>query len=92
MGKFHIGDRVEAITERTVISDEYIKIGDIGTVVHIDADGDIGVSWDNLHRGGHTCDRHCKNGTGWYVMPKHIRLHEEDTMIDIDEDSFLKII
>lgn len=92
MPKFHLGDRVESIHKIDCLADECIKIGDVGTVVHIDVDGDIGVSWDNIHRGGHTCDRNCKDGTGWYVRPDRIKLHEEDSTIEIDVDSFIGIV
>lgn len=92
MNGFCAGDRVEAI-DRVRVNGKYIEIGDTGTVCCGNFIGSIGVSWDALYA-GHSCDGRCKYGTGWYVNPNCIKLHEEDSdeNAEINEDSFLRII
>lgn len=93
MSAFHVGDIVEAAVDYPEYND-FILTGDIGTICCFEhgSRGRIGVSWEKEFDGGHNCNGNCENGHGWYVPSDTIRLHEEDSDIDINEDSFLEII
>lgn len=88
MAKFRVGDCVEAVKDHISDSRSILK-GDIGTVCCAD-DIDVGVEWEKKIDAGHSCSGHCKYGYGWYVYPREIILHEDETE-DIDEDSFIAI-
>lgn len=92
MGKFHVGDRVVAITEHPDANPS-IRIGYTGTVcVERDSFGRAGVRWDIKITNGHSCGEHCEYGYGWFVNPCSIEHIEDEADFDINGDSFLGIV
>jgi hypothetical protein len=67
---FKLGNRV-------ICTDNYgrVTIGMKGTVVEIKLKGNdwIGVNWDKLIT-GHSCNKHCKKGKGYYLPKENIKL------------------
>lgn len=47
--------------------DEYLEVGELGTVVDYRSQSYIGVAWDMAHQGFHTCNGGCKDKHGLYV-------------------------
>lgn len=91
MNELQIGDRVEAVVDNPYYI-EYIFAGDTGTICNF-SQGRVGVAWDKRFKGGHTCNNQCEIGHGWYVLRSHIKIHEDECIMeDIDENSFVEII
>lgn len=72
MEEFFVGDRVRLKT--TLRST--LLMGDLGTVVDILSQDNIGVSFDTFES-GHNCREHCENGHGYYVPAGYIELDEK---------------
>lgn len=89
MMEFQVGDCVEAIRNHPDGNPD-IKIGDLGTVCRVS--DNIGVNWGKPIQRGHDCGHTCKHGLGWYVGRNEIRLYEPEGAIDIEEDSFMRML
>ena len=89
--EFRIGDRVEAIVDHPDGNVD-LFIGDTGTICHRLSPGRVGVEWDKAICRGHSCDGFCEYGYGWYVDSTTLKLHKDDSDIDIDDSSFFEII
>ena len=67
MDKFKVGDRVICLVDSPA-DNESIHKGDTGTICSAEAhDSWIGVCWDKLVDGGHSCSGDCEHGFGWRV-------------------------
>lgn len=89
MMEFQVGDCVEA-TRSYPDGNPDIKAGDLGTVCRIT--DNIGVNWGKPVQRGHDCGHTCTHGFGWYVNRDEIRLYEPEGTIDIEEDSFMRML
>jgi hypothetical protein len=77
MTRIKVGDRVEY----TGVSDR-VKYGYKGTVVDIynnGADTVIYIDWDK-HLHGHTCEGLARQGHGWNVYSRHVKLIASDVL------------
>ena len=87
---FSVGDVVELIEDHPD-DNEDLYAGCTGTVVGDRGGGEwVNVEWDDEICGGHNCEGKCRDGHGWNVPRKVIRLvfttEVEDSDIATRED------
>lgn len=92
MDEFYIGDRVEFIYEHALNKGRLLP-GSIGTVIAIRTNSQltIGVKWDK-EMGGHSLEKRCELGHGWWVSKEHIALHSEETFEPADESRLMQFL
>ena len=76
MSSFKLGDKVVLIVDSYNIRLEKESIGIIVEEEDIEtmSEGYIGVDWGKNVQ-GHTCNRNCKDGNGWRVPAKDLKLN-----------------
>jgi len=70
---FAVGDRVRALYSVGSLCCN----GEIGTVMAVLSEDDIGVAYDN-DIGGHDLDGRCKDGHGWWSSESFLEKYYED--------------
>ena len=84
MTKFKIGARVIGIKD---VNGKGL-VGLKGTILHNYAFS-TAIKWDK-DMGGHDCDGLCKDGYGWEVHNRHIRLLPQNDIIQKLKESMLR--
>lgn len=95
MAEWNVGDRV-VCTRDHPDGNKTILAGDIGTVC-VALNRRVGVCWDNVIEGGHTClhngEDHCAKGHGWFVWIDNVApCIEQDIEFEFSEEEFIKLI
>ncbi len=69
--KFKVGEKVQLIKAR-----DHLQRGTRGVIVNIKKckNYEIGVDWGKGNMGGHDCGGTCKDGQGWYVLKKEVKI------------------
>lgn len=59
---------------------EYIYVGDVGTVIEVCEDNIYGVAFDN-YINGHTCGGKCSDNYGWYIAKDCVDIIHDDYIV-----------
>lgn len=92
LNEFHIGDRVEFV-HISALNSGRLRAGATGTVIAIRSNSafSIGVEWDNVI-GGHSLDKRCKVGHGWWVGREHIMPYDEEASEPASDDELMQFL
>ena len=91
MTDFVVGDRVEYINGNGYRKGPHI--GDTGTVIRIfDMETAVTVQFDNLFSGGHSAERHGKDGHCWHCVNANLKLIPEDEFDELSDAEISALI
>lgn len=73
---FAVGDRVRALYS-VGFGSQFDHTGEIGTVIEVSGNNDIGVFYDNDIQ-GHDLNGRCEDGHGWWSFASSLEKYYED--------------